>query len=389
MSDALAVLRARLKAAHLASGELSTREISRRVHGAVSHTTAHQVLRAATLPSWRALEPVVDALGADPEDFKKLWVQARSEEKGGRSVIAKNNTYREDLRPHLAGAFNLFRHYCRVEKFEEAKAFLISQIDPPSTSKIDLVVELYDRFYYQDQKILTKYDPVIQDFTESGDATDVESAHSAHSLARRCLEQNNPQRALVFAQRAHAINPHAFGFVAMHAEALIALGLYEQAEAVATTAHELDPKPTYFFYSPLADVLRMKGDYKRLEELAEQSYENAGGPSGNEPSTYARCLLQCGKPEKAISVINAALEHDQGKWARAELLVTAAKAYCQQSSFSDAKAALQGDELFASEKMLQLEFANVLAREGLWEEAARLLERLHEVPTEVSASEPD
>lgn len=383
VSNTLAALRAQLKAAHLASGELSTREISRRSHGAVSHTTAHQVLRAATLPSWRTLEPVVDALGANLEEFKKLWIRARSDEERAEVGTAAGNAYREDVSTSLAAALNLFRQYCSRKEEEKAKAFLISRIGTRADENIELVIELYDRFYYKDEEISAHYDPVIQSFEKFGDPEELEIAKSAHKLARRCLERGNAQRALAFAQRAVLRNPFWYGHFSIHAEVLISLGLYVEAEVAATAAHELEAGFTLFSYSPLADVLKFNRDYKRLEQLTKESYENSGGPGGSESANYAECLMLCGKTEDAISILKEGLAAGKvSEWERTELLIFTARAMCQQGSYSSARSILRSDELYATDKGLQLEFANVLAREGKVGESFNLLETLHDMPNE-------
>jgi tetratricopeptide (TPR) repeat protein len=325
------------------------------------------------------LEPVVDALGADVEEFKRLWMRARSEEKEGVGS-AGGNPYREEVSPSLAAAINLFRQYCARNETEKAKAFLISQIGSRPSEHIELVIELHDRFYYRDEEIFERFDKVIQEFAESGDVRDLERSSSAHTLARRCLERDDAQRALTFARRANLLNPLWYGHFSIHSEALMALGLYTEAEVTATAAYELESKPTLFPHTPLSDVLKITRNYKRLEELTKESYENAGGPGGGEALYYAECLMLCGKIDQAIAILKESLAHEQGEWERIELLISAAKAFCQQGDYSSAKSLLQNDPLYATENKLQLELANVLAREGKRDESFKLLEALHEAP---------
>ncbi|RJL35362.1 hypothetical protein D5H75_00605 [Bailinhaonella thermotolerans] len=73
------MLRARLARLHLERGQPSTRELARRT-GSISHATVHAVLRCAKLPRWGPLELVVEALGADPAEFLRLWITAREHE---------------------------------------------------------------------------------------------------------------------------------------------------------------------------------------------------------------------------------------------------------------------------------------------------------------------
>src|SRR5690242_6694120 len=65
MTDQHEQLRARLARLRREGGDVSTREIARRSHGAVSHTTVHQVLRGKSVPSWRSLAAIVAVLGGD------------------------------------------------------------------------------------------------------------------------------------------------------------------------------------------------------------------------------------------------------------------------------------------------------------------------------------
>ncbi|MEV5557861.1 hypothetical protein AB0L44_29760, partial [Nonomuraea wenchangensis] len=74
--NALAILRSRLRELHLHAGEPSFRALARQTR-AMSHTTAHTVIRCRTLPQWGNLELVVEALGGDVETFHALWLAAR------------------------------------------------------------------------------------------------------------------------------------------------------------------------------------------------------------------------------------------------------------------------------------------------------------------------
>jgi tetratricopeptide (TPR) repeat protein len=317
------------------------------------------------------------------EEFKKLWIRARSEEEGAEVGAVSDNTYREGLSPHLAAALNLFRRFCANKEEGKAKSFLTSKIGDRAETEIDLVIELYDRFYYKDADISARYNPVIQRFAESGNPGELEVAKSAHALARRCLDQGIVYRALIFAQRATLLNPTWYGHYSIHAEVLIALGLYTEAEKVAIIAYELEPSPTLFTYSPLADLLKLNRNYKRLEQLAKESYENSGGPSGGESIAYAECLMLCGKAEEAIAILKQGLAaSEEEKWEHAELLLCTARALCQQGSYASAESLLRSDELYAKDERLQLEYANVLARGGKMDEAFEILKVIHKVPTE-------
>jgi hypothetical protein len=74
LADRLAQLREQIRTAHLRAGRPSYREISRSTGHAVSHTTVSKIIRCDSPPAWASLKPVLDALGADVETVRELWV---------------------------------------------------------------------------------------------------------------------------------------------------------------------------------------------------------------------------------------------------------------------------------------------------------------------------
>jgi predicted ATPase len=76
-STELDVLRQHLQRLHRTAGEPSTREIAKRTHGGISHTTVAAVLRCAKNPRWGQVELVVEALGGDTEVFRPWWIAAQ------------------------------------------------------------------------------------------------------------------------------------------------------------------------------------------------------------------------------------------------------------------------------------------------------------------------
>jgi hypothetical protein len=74
--QALSELSAALRELQLQAGEPSTRDIASGIH--YSHTTVAQVLGGGKCPKWPTLLAVVTHLGGDPDEFKRLWVAARS-----------------------------------------------------------------------------------------------------------------------------------------------------------------------------------------------------------------------------------------------------------------------------------------------------------------------
>jgi hypothetical protein len=65
-----------LRELHLVAGLPSVRWIARETR-ALSHDTVHRVLICAGVPTWGTLELVVEALGGDVGEFRRLWVAAQ------------------------------------------------------------------------------------------------------------------------------------------------------------------------------------------------------------------------------------------------------------------------------------------------------------------------
>lgn len=80
VDGSLAALRAAVQRLHREAGEPSTRELAKRA-GTISHSTVNTVLRCLKTPAWAHLELVVDALGGEPEEFRRLWTALRNIEK--------------------------------------------------------------------------------------------------------------------------------------------------------------------------------------------------------------------------------------------------------------------------------------------------------------------
>ena len=84
----LAALRAEIEALHTQAGAPSVRLVAGKTSHAISHTTVHAVLQCKKLPAWGQLELVVEQLGGNVDEFKKLWVDAR---RAKRRPVATSN----------------------------------------------------------------------------------------------------------------------------------------------------------------------------------------------------------------------------------------------------------------------------------------------------------
>ncbi|GAA0964890.1 hypothetical protein GCM10009555_003090 [Acrocarpospora macrocephala] len=80
--EALTVLRVRLQELCRYQGKPSFRELAKKTR--FSQTTAHKVIRCATLPRWGNLELIVEALDGPVEEFRNLWLHA--EQAAGRAA---------------------------------------------------------------------------------------------------------------------------------------------------------------------------------------------------------------------------------------------------------------------------------------------------------------
>ncbi|MDF5753644.1 WD40 repeat domain-containing protein [Spongiactinospora sp. TRM90649] len=74
----LSALRTRLRELYLRAGEPGYRAVATRT-GAMSHTTAHAVIRCERLPRWGQVKLVVEALDGEVDVFHTLWISARTE----------------------------------------------------------------------------------------------------------------------------------------------------------------------------------------------------------------------------------------------------------------------------------------------------------------------
>ncbi|RKT57900.1 Crp/Fnr family transcriptional regulator [Saccharothrix australiensis] len=82
-SAALDELYTELRSLHRTAGEPSTRVVSRRSGGRISHDTVHRLLRRqaeTTAPRWATLDALVTALEGDREHFHALWRRCRDTE---------------------------------------------------------------------------------------------------------------------------------------------------------------------------------------------------------------------------------------------------------------------------------------------------------------------
>jgi hypothetical protein len=79
-----------LQALHEEAGSPSQRKLSEMA--GISNSTVADALNGARVPTWRTLEPLVKALGGDPEDLRPIWLLC----KGPQLETVKNAPKRSD-----------------------------------------------------------------------------------------------------------------------------------------------------------------------------------------------------------------------------------------------------------------------------------------------------
>jgi hypothetical protein len=79
-TDGMSALAVALRELHERASRPSTREIAARAvratGGTVSHVAVHSMLSGNNVPRWDNLQAVVIALGGDPMEFRRLWLDA-------------------------------------------------------------------------------------------------------------------------------------------------------------------------------------------------------------------------------------------------------------------------------------------------------------------------
>ncbi|MDT0570112.1 tetratricopeptide repeat protein [Streptomyces sp. DSM 3412] len=380
MEEALKNLKQRLRAAHLEAGEVSMREISKRCHGAVSHTTAHQVIRGDGLPSWRSLEPVVAALGESVEDFKRLWLQARrGTEIDSAGTPTWDAAFRPRMDPETTGILNLAGAYASQNKHDEAKSMLLSYVDSGKSIDATAAIYLYSNYSYRYADVKEKYGEYVESFVKHGEVLDIEYSPTAHWLAERAYDSLNHARAIEFVQRAIQINPTQPWHWRLHGRILTSMGRYKEAEEVLFAAHETSLESD-FWYSDLAKLLKLTRQFHKLEKFLRAEYESATGDSLCDLfENYIECLLMCGKKDEALSVARDAVarETDEEFYASAAL-ISLSRVLCFQGKFEEARGAIKSSPLYPRIKTLESEYGNTLLREGLIEKGIEVLKGIYE-----------
>ncbi|WP_426363936.1 helix-turn-helix domain-containing protein [Streptomyces sp. E-08] len=388
MSEHLRELKTRLQRAQREAGDVSTREIARRTHGAVSHTTAHQVLRGDSVPSWRSLEAVVSALNGDVAEFKRIWVKARESEEGYQKIAmsepeAARIKYRETIDPEYAAVFNLARVYRERKDHATSIRILTTALDSSPYLNMTLLGELGAEYWYSSdgQLIRDKYGEAVNKVALNGDIEEIGASRSAIWFARRCEDLGDFNRALRWAEAARCLNPHSLFTMRVHAEFMLKVGRYSDSADLFLEAHCLDPKDVAWLHDAI-NALKLANRWSELESMAKRTHEATwDAPEGqgvDALGTYIKVLRLCGKLQEARrmhELLNASFGEDLPYYR----LISYATILEDLGEYQTAKSLLFNSADFESEKELRAAYANLVLRTEGAEAAFKLLHALVDV----------
>ncbi|MFF7561481.1 hypothetical protein ACFZB4_16050 [Streptomyces pseudovenezuelae] len=318
MTDQHEQLRARLARLRREGGDVSTREIARRSHGAVSHTTVHQVLRGKSVPSWRSLAAIVAVLGGDEGEFKLLWMAARDAEEVAQPVEEGGPTwlrFREYIPAEHAALLNIARIYHDEGKIADCEQVLTGHLNAHVHPSPTIVGEFGRMFWYhptRGEDVRNSYRDLVERIAFGPDYPDeTETSVAAMWFARKCLEFQNVRQAMVWAQRARCLNPHWPMPMRLHGELLLLAGDYERAADILLAAQAVDPAATTWFMV-LSDSLKLTGRFDALEEVARDIYarqlKSGGSDVGDAVNNLIEVLRLNGKVHEAKQLSRTRLD---------------------------------------------------------------------------------
>ncbi|MFI9123282.1 tetratricopeptide repeat protein [Streptomyces bikiniensis] len=290
-----------LRRLHRLSGEPSTREIARRTHGALSHTTVGQTLRGDQIPSWRSVELIVNALGGDSEEFRGMWVAARDEQDGrSKSVVeVRKNTSNfarpsGEFTPNSLAALNKGRLIAQSQGKEAAISFL-EQWQNGRTLSASVVQELA-RLVGRDEIAAGRYKNLIESAI-SDDYPD--SPEAAMWLSFKCDERKDRERSLFFMMAALRMDPN-------NAHILYSIGIHyddehdlERASFFLRRALEIKPDPNYLY--GIVNALCMLGLAREAAQICQNVYRRTR--NSDAVDGWVKSLMAAGAVDDAVRVL--------------------------------------------------------------------------------------
>ncbi|MFI5677032.1 tetratricopeptide repeat protein [Streptomyces cellulosae] len=382
MSERLSELRLRLQRIRREAGDPSTREISRKAHGAVSHTTAHHVLRAETVPSWGSLEPVVVALGGDVAEFKKLWIAARDHADAGSENIVQGADprykYRDLTAPYVAARLNLVGIYHTKGEHEKCLELLFDWAGspPPDATMLGELCSLHLYGEYN-ARVRERYSyEVRKDVALKAQIEDVDTIDSCFHWARFCEGIGRMDRALSWAAQARCINPHSPRAMRIQADIMMTAGRYSEAADLFLKAHELDSGFSVGWHVSLRDALKVTGRLDELAKVCKGNYERAVATKGNSLfhlTDYLSALRVSGNFSEARRVGLTLKEYIVDGKAPGYCRIEYAELMEDLGQIEEAKWALKGRSGTVEDEDVEAAYANLIYRVEGAEAAASLL----------------
>ncbi|MFF8263273.1 tetratricopeptide repeat protein [Streptomyces virginiae] len=363
-------LAAALQRLHRLSGEPSTREVARRTHGALSHTTVSQTLRGNQLASWRSIELIVSALGGSVEEFRELWVAARDKQEArempkssssrGHSKFAKPG---KNSTPHSVSAVNRARLIARAEGKPKAVSFLEKwqsehEISPAAVREMTLLAS-------PEALKSGRYEKLI-DAAISSDYP--ESTRVAMWLSHECDTRGNKDRELFFLMAALRMDPN-------NSSVLYALGVHydealdlEKAAFFLRRAVEIKPDPHYLYNT--VHVLCMLGLPREAAKMCQTVYSHSRHDDAADAWVIA--LMAMGEVDDALRVLreHSATPDPYALTQIGEILCEAGRLDEARSTYMEA---LSADASGYTAHTARAGLAYISLTEGKTEEATRWL----------------
>ncbi|MEV7021384.1 tetratricopeptide repeat protein [Kitasatospora sp. NPDC093558] len=299
-----------LRRLHLLAGEPSAREISRRTHGMLSHTTVSQTLRGARLPSWRSLEAVVSALDGDVEEFRRLWVDTR-QVATDPSVIANLS----DGNPPNSSRYALFSgditsetstviNYARLLNETEGKKPAIDFLEKwqaKHAANAAILIELVALGEYEAVQT-GRYDRIIEALID--DEEEPDTAGSALWIAHQCEKRGLFDRELYFLRCALRMKPRSEWVLYRLGDYFYRKMELDKAVSFFLRSHKAAPSSGNLFLT--VNALCMHGMPEMAEQVCRETYEVT--KNSDVVDSWTQSLLVQGKRQEAVSLLRSHLE---------------------------------------------------------------------------------
>ncbi|MFJ5547408.1 hypothetical protein [Streptomyces sp. NPDC093225] len=309
-----------LRTMRLEAGDPSTRDIARRTGGAISHTAVHQLLAGRRAGRWGPVEVVVEALGGDLDDARRVWKAGRAYE------LAEERTVKEDAPPHAAAppsprhylpandwdliyvremaAYEVARHLHASGRTQEALDLCVRESRASAPHRVtDL-----DVFRVRLLTALNKW-AEVEEVYERVKSCEANHAHVAHFFSDLCAEYEDLAAAAAFARRATQLDPeNAFYHWSL---ALILTDLNQRDAALRhfRRANAAAPRSSTYAYC-LMEVLIQEGRYAEAASVGANVPEPVGRDADHwqVQRCHAQALALLGRLSEAAELLRPEAE---------------------------------------------------------------------------------